>query len=109
MSDTAVAALDLVAILPTGERRAVRVRVAAPVPSAAESWSCSVSLEGLHAGLPPIVGEDSLQSLCLALRLAAALLHDVVARGGRLESATGDAFPLEAYFGGLAPMGTPAA
>lgn len=67
-----------------------------------------IALDGLEESLSPIMGEDPLQALCLALALAASLLRDEVARGTRLEYAAGGDFPLEAYFGGLGEFDTPA-
>ena len=68
---------------------------------------CAIDLNGLHDALAPMHGEDSIQALCLALGLGAALLRDFVAHGGRLIDASHNSpqpeadWPLEAYFGWL--------
>jgi len=94
-----IAQLELLATLPSGERRPVRVWVGAPVREPTGEWSCPGGLDGLHDDLEAMRGEDSYQSICLALGLSAALLRDHVAAGGRLEYPGGGDFPLEAYFG----------
>src|SRR5688572_3018356 len=101
MSGSEIAVLDLIAVTAAGERGAVRLCLGPPVPDGAGVWPCPLALEGLHADLPSVLGEDPLQSLCLALALAAALLRDVLEKGGRLEYAAGGDFPLDAYFGWL--------
>jgi hypothetical protein len=82
----------------------ITVAVGAPYEDGTGSWACPVVVTGLHDRLADIVGEDSLQALCLAIQLAGRLLAAFVARGGHLRS-PGDepteAFPLEAYFGTL--------
>ena len=68
-------------------------------------WLCPVSLVGIDDRLADIGGEDSLQALCLGLRLLGLRLADFVAKGGRLFVEEGGPdepdsdFPLEAYFG----------
>jgi hypothetical protein len=106
-----IASLDLLAVDPLGGRTPVAFRIGAPEPGPTGGWRCTVRLDGLHDRLIPMHGEDSVQALCLALGLAAALLRDYVARGGRLLDAAASTdtddeadWPLEAYFGWL---GTP--
>ena len=95
-----IATLELVAVT-DGERRPVQLRLGRPTPDGDDSWACPIALDGMHPGLLPMVGGDSLQALCLALALAASLLRDSVAHGTRLEYAAGGEFPLDAYFGFL--------
>jgi hypothetical protein len=83
----------------TNERREVALRVDEPRQHGNGTWSCVLSLRGLYDNLAAINGEDSLQALCLALRLAERLLREFVAAGGRLELETGDPFPIDAIFG----------
>jgi hypothetical protein len=67
----------------------------------------------LHAGLPDVIGEDSMQALALALALLGKLLTHFVSQGGRLldigvdpATATGDEeVPLGAY--GWSANGSP--
>ncbi len=66
-----------------------------------------MELAGLHERLPDIVGEDSLQALCLAIALVGKLLAAFVNCGGQLRSSgddAGDRFPLDAYFGTSGPL-----
>jgi hypothetical protein len=71
-------------------------------------WRCPISLVGIDDHLADIAGEDSLQALCLGLRLLGLRLADFLARGGRLfvEGSGPDdpetELPLAAYFGTLA-------
>jgi hypothetical protein len=70
-------------------------------------WRCPVRLVGIDDHLADIAGEDSLQALCLALRLLGQHLADFLAKGGRLFVEGGGLddpdteLPLEAYFGTL--------
>lgn len=72
---------------------------------AEQHWRCPVSLIGIDERLPDIAGEDSLQALCLGLRLLGMRLADFLAKGGRLfnegggPEGPGTELPLEAYFG----------
>jgi hypothetical protein len=110
MDESYIAGLDLLAVAPDGGRRPVALRVGAPERGAGGAWRCALRLDGLHAGLPAMEGDDAVQALCLALGLAAALLRDFVGAGGRLLDAGGrDEWPLEAYFGWLGAPQAPAA
>lgn len=70
-------------------------------------WRCPISLVGIDDHLADIAGEDSLQALCLGLRLLGLRLADFLARGGRLFVEGGGPddpdteLPLDAYFGTL--------
>lgn len=96
-----IAELDLLAVLPDGDARPLRLWVGAPRQEPTGEWSCPAGLDGLHDDLGAMRGEDALQALCLALGLCAALLRDHLDKGGRLRDMDGDDFPLEAYFGWL--------
>jgi Domain of unknown function (DUF6968) len=65
-------------------------------------WACPVAVHPLFSRLQEAHGEDSLQSLCLAISLAQNLLADFREDGGSLIHANGDAFPLESYAFGIA-------
>jgi hypothetical protein len=108
MTGSEIATIDLVAVSAAGERRPVRLRLAAPASEGTGSWACLLALEGLYGRPMAVRGEDALQALCLALALAARLLREVAAGGGRLELPDGDEFPFDAYFGRLADPGAPA-
>ena len=103
-----VASIDLIAIDRAGKRVPVEFRVGAPERVSSGEWRCHVSLDGLQDGLGFVHGGDSIQALSLALGLAANLLRQFVARGGRLNyagqdfsSAEESEWPLESYFGWL--------
>jgi hypothetical protein len=113
MNTQYIASLDLLAVDTSGARTPVELRIGAPERVETGEWRCTVRLDGLHDELIPMHGEDSVQALCLALGLAAALLRDFVSGGGRLLDGAQPAepedeadWPLEAYFGWL---GTPRA
>jgi hypothetical protein len=78
----------------------IMVSIGQPYPQPNGSWACPVELSGLHDRLPHMIGEDSLQSLCLAIGLCGKLLTAFVESGGHLrnEGDDPDSFPLEAYF-----------
>ena len=103
-----VASIDLIAVDNAGKKIPIEFRLEAPERVSSDEWRCKVSLDGLHNGLGFVHGSDSLQALSLALGLAANLLRDFVASGGRLTyaeqgSEAGDEseWPLESYFGWL--------
>jgi hypothetical protein len=114
MDGSYIASLDVLAVHVDGTRTPIALRVSAPEQLAADEWRCAVRLDGLHHHLIPMHGANSVQALCLALRLAATLLRDFTARGGRLldaeESADADKadWPLDAYFGWLGTTRAPA-
>ncbi len=93
--------------------RVVPITASVGQPYQAEHhWRCPVSLIGIDEHLPDIAGEDSLQALCLGLRLLGMRLADFLAKGGRLfgegggPEDPGTELPLDTYFGplgGLAP------
>lgn len=95
-----IAATRFIAERANGDRIEIHVRVGAPARRGNE-WSCAVEVFPLYAELAPVIGEDAVQSLCLALGLACSLLRSFVNQGGKLYF-TGDAdceVPLDAYFG----------
>jgi hypothetical protein len=88
--------------------RVVPITVAVGQPYEADRcWRCPVSLIGIDDHLPDIGGEDSLQALCLGVRLLGLRLADFVEKGGRLFVEGGGPddpdteVPLQAYFGTL--------
>lgn len=100
------ACIELAALMTSNERRPVSVRIGMPTRTAEHEWACRLDIDGLHTGLSPVAGGDGLQALCLAMMLAATLLRQFVAEGGRLEYASGGEFPLESYFGWLGDFTT---
>ena len=66
-----------------------------------EDWACPVAVRPLYQSLRDIHGDDSLQSLCLAISLAQNLLQDFREKGGLLTYENGEPFPLESYSFGI--------
>ena len=71
------------------------------------AWRCPVRLDGLVSPMPDIGGDDSLQALLLALRVAHQQLAQAEAAGAKLLTVGGEpedrdsGFDLKSYFGGL--------
>jgi hypothetical protein len=104
--NTVVAHATLDVLWPDGRRTPVVVAIGQPYHDAEmRAWRCPVTLQGLARQPPDIAGEDSLQALLLALRLAHYELAGVRSRGARLVQAGADphdpeeGFDLEPYFG----------
>jgi hypothetical protein len=108
MSGPEIAAIELIVVSAAGDRRRVRLRLAAPARDGASAWACLLALDGMYERPMRVRGDDALQALCLGLALAGRLLREVVAGGGRVELPDGDEFPFDAYFGHLGEPGAPA-
>jgi hypothetical protein len=103
-----VASLDLISIDQAGKNVPVAFRLGAPERISSDEWRCQVSLDGLHDDLGFVHGSDGMQAISLALGLAAKLLREFVAHGGRLTYAAEESdqvdeteWPIESYFGWL--------
>jgi hypothetical protein len=84
-----------------GEDR-VQITVEIGTPYECESpgeWACPVKVEPLYPLLRDIHGIDSLQALCLAIRLAETLLTGFRDDGGTLTYENGEKFSFEPYLG----------
>ena len=91
---------ELVCIRPNGERIAITLAIGHPFATPEGDWQCPVTINGLHENLTNIHGSDSLQSICLAIAFVHTRLASFVADGGRIIfPATGEDFPMDAYFG----------
>jgi hypothetical protein len=91
--------VQLTCVRPNGEHVPVTVAVGHPYPTIEGDWACPVEIAGLHGRLTDAHGTDSLQALCLAIKLVGSLLASFVAEGGRiLESKTGKDVELDSYF-----------
>ncbi len=64
-----VAILELVEVAADGSRTPLRIELGQPRPDGRGAWACLVSLDGDDRHAKEIYGEDSLQSLCLGLRM----------------------------------------
>ena len=94
-----MATTEIVWVRANGDRTTLVAGVGVPF-KADRCWHCPVVLHGLHEILPAMVGEDSLQSLCLALKLIQARLKNLLDDGDRLIfPGSDDDFPIHAYFG----------
>ena len=90
---------ELICIPPKGGRVAVTVAIGHPYPTSEGDWGCPVAMTGLDTGTKTIHGHDSLHALCLAITFIRTRLTAFVADGGRLlQSASGEEFPMDAYF-----------
>lgn len=83
MSST-IAEVKLFCIHPSGRKGTITIKVGLPYQVCTEDVACRVAIIGLYDHLADMRGVDTLQALCLALRLARTLLQDFEARGGQL-------------------------
>jgi hypothetical protein len=95
-----IAKIDLVRVRPSGERITLTVEIGQPYQSPEGVWQTPVALHGLDGRLSDICGEDSLQSLCVAVKMVHLRLASIIDAGDRLQDAEGGAFPFDAYFAG---------
>jgi hypothetical protein len=93
-----IAEKELVMVRAGGEKVAIIVEIGQPYQSAEGEWRTPVALHGLHERLSDICGEDSLQSLSLAVEFIRRRLASVVERGDQLIDAEGDDFHFDVYF-----------
>ena len=97
--EAAVANLKLIEVSPSGTRTQIYVEIGCPGPDGRGAWSCTVRVDGLDSKPREIYGEDSLQALCLALRLVRTHLEGALERGSRLVHADDESvFSLDNYF-----------
>jgi hypothetical protein len=95
-----IAKIELVRVRSSGERITLTVEVGQPFQSPEGMWRTPVALHGLDGRLSDICGEDSLQSLCLAVKMVHLRLASIIEAGDQLHDAEGGAFPFDAYFVG---------
>jgi hypothetical protein len=97
--DSPVATLEVIEVAADGARIPMRLELGQPRPDGRGTWVCQLSVDRHHLRLEDICGEDSLQALCLALRLFRLHLELAFERGSRLVYPDdGGEFPLHAYF-----------
>src|SRR5437016_2723987 len=94
----AIAKTEVIRVRKSGERISTSVEIGQPHQTPDGVWRTPVALHGLDGRLPDICGEDSLQSLCLAIKIVRSRLVAVVESGDRLVDAEGGDFPIESYF-----------
>lgn len=98
MAASDLARTRLTFVSPGGTALRGAVVIAAPTRVRDGGWECRVALEGLTGNLVPIMGEDALQALSLALTFVGRELRQFIAAGGTLQDAEGAPWPLAAYF-----------
>ncbi len=94
----AIAKREMFWLRQSGERVALVVEIGAPRQHPEGFWHTPVALHGLDGRLSDICGEDSLQSLCLAIEMVRARLRCLVEMGGRVVDSDDSDFQFEAYF-----------
>lgn len=97
--DSPIATLQVVEVAADGSRIPMRLELGQPRPDGRGAWACQVSVDGYDQRSKDMHGEDSLQALCLALRLFRLHLELPLKRGSRLVYPDeGGEFQLHAYF-----------
>jgi hypothetical protein len=94
----AIAKREMFLIRKSGERVPLIVEIGAPRQHTGGFWHTPVALHGVDGRLSDICGEDSLQSLCLAVELVRRRISSLVGSGQRVVDEDGGDFPFEAYF-----------
>lgn len=82
----------------SGEPIPLSVEIGAPRQHPDGFWHTPVALSGLGGRLCDICGEDSLQSLCLAVEMVHSSLASLVEMGDRVVDEDGGDFQFEVYF-----------
>jgi hypothetical protein len=83
---------------PSGEEGVYTIGISSPIKQKTGEYGCDVVLPD-SADSRTIYGEDSLQSLSLAMRFSADRINDMIAKGWRFYyPSSNDEIPFEAYF-----------
>ena len=96
--DAPLAILEVVEVAADGSRTPLCIELAQPRPHERGGWACLISVDGYDRYTKDITGEDSMQTICLALRFVRLHLELALARGSRLLDDEGADFPFHAYF-----------
>jgi hypothetical protein len=101
-----VAEHRLVARRAGGEPFRVQVVIRKPAPSVRvpDAWGCEVTVDPICSRPFEVLGEGSLQALCLGAAFAMQVLDTFVQKGGRLEYPEGGDFDPGAFGVKLPPM-----
>ena len=94
----AIAKTELVRVCASGKRVSIVSEIGQPYRTPEGFWSTPVALHGLDGRLSDIRGEDSLQSLSLAMEMVHRRLVSIVEDGDQLLDIEGSEFPFAAYF-----------
>ena len=104
-----VAWTEVTAVLPSGQRTAVRISIERPIRMEHGDWSCRVAGSPvIHCPSSGICGVDSLQALALATRLLRFEMKHFVAKGGRLlhpDATLEEDVDVDAIFGASRDLG----
>ena len=96
--DPLIAKTEVTHVRASGERVSIVVEIGHPYQTPDGFWRTPVALHGLDGRLSDISGDDSLQSLALAVEMVRRRLASVIEAGDQLLDSEGSEFPLEAYF-----------
>jgi hypothetical protein len=92
-----IANIDLLFERSTGEHVSVSIEIGSPYINDQGVWACPTEMDGLYSR-SDVCGEDSFQSLCLALSLIHKMITYFIQDGGRVLCALGEVLPIDAYF-----------
>jgi hypothetical protein len=93
-----IARLELVRIAADGRSRVIMIELGQPYHALEGEWRTPVALHGLDGRLADICGEDSLQSLSLAVQMVHSRLSSIITAGDQLTYPDGSEFPFDTYF-----------
>jgi hypothetical protein len=93
-----IAKTEIVRVRANGDRASIVAEIGQPYQSPEGFWRTPVALHGLDGRLCDICGEDSMQSLSLAVEMVHHRLVSIIENGDQLFDTQGGKFPIEAYF-----------
>jgi hypothetical protein len=93
-----IAKTEVIHVRASGERVSLVAEIGCPYQTPDGFWRTPVALHGLDGRLCDISGEDSLQSLALAVEMVRRRLASLIDAGEQLLDSEGSELPLEAYF-----------
>jgi hypothetical protein len=79
-----IAVVEMSCVAADGVEFDARIALSRPYRAPTGEWRCPVAMAGLEERLPDMAGEDSLQTLCMALSTVRALLEHFTEQGGQL-------------------------
>ncbi|HUT25308.1 MAG TPA: hypothetical protein VM492_13270 [Sumerlaeia bacterium] len=79
-----IASTELVAILPSGEKKRIRIEIGTPCARDAGDAACSVAMAGLYDNLHDAIGVDTFQALALAVSFVRQTLRGLTNKGWRI-------------------------
>jgi hypothetical protein len=97
--DPPIAKTEVTHVRASGERVSIVAEIGHPYQTPDGFWRTPVALHGLDGRLCDICGEDSLQSLALAVEMVRRRLASLIDAGDQLLDSDGSDFSLEAYLG----------